>query len=662
VIPPEFVRTEREPVPETPLNYSYRFPVFATTVVVAVLLILAAYFTDRNGGVDEIGLFNPPYMALHFGKMTYPVHGYFNNMVVHPPVHYEMIALAMRAGLNSYYAEATPTLLMLLLAVALIAVGPFPGPVKIGLLYGLWVSMAIFGRAGIELFGMRPEGDIEASWMAGLVALESGRLEKWNLPKLFLGALLITYAASLHYYAVAGLAGVGIYMMWAYRDLGLAEARKPLLAMAAGGLLLGIPYLLLFVIPHRDAIYEMVAGTRTGGSVKGILEEHFNAYKAWGSGNLGNFLLTVPFWTMVPATLISTPILWSIRSTRGIALAALPLELFLLLFAWHKLPPYYIHEFGLYTAAVVAGALFLADRLLPRLPGRWMPYAAWPGIALLLGIGWWQLGKWQPLFRRSDLLTISTQPRVHEMEIARAAGMEMLGPNARVASRIGGWYASGASYLHDPSGDVVEPVTLPEGFVPYYFSQFDAVAENPHMSNANGGNDLHMTLLSWYLNGTLKLRGLFFAGHNDGLNYWLFTAKQPASVAAFGLERDQLSRFTEDPAGGDEMVTWVSPDSPELNRFCAQFHFYSIMYLPKARPDEVQQMIVAGLMRSGSVKLEEAMPPGSKIVQRIHGVLQKADLRVLLDKMKQVDRPIHFYARYENMPGVVPFPKPAKTP
>src|SRR5205085_1904904 len=153
----------------------------------------------RNGGVDEIGLFNPSYMALHFSKMTYPVHGYFNEMVVHPPVHYEVIALAMRAGFNSYYAEATPTLFMLLLGVALIAFGPFPGPVKIGLLYGLWVSMAFLGPTGQEIFGMRPEGDVEASWMAGLIALESGRLRKWNVPMLFLGALLLTYAGSLHY-------------------------------------------------------------------------------------------------------------------------------------------------------------------------------------------------------------------------------------------------------------------------------------------------------------------------------------------------------------------------------------------------------------------------------------------------------------------------------
>ena len=79
-----------------------------------VLLILSAYFSDRQGWVDEIGLFNPTYMNVHYGKISYPVHGYFDSMVVHPPVHYKMIAAFMSRGFTYYYAQATPTLLMCL--------------------------------------------------------------------------------------------------------------------------------------------------------------------------------------------------------------------------------------------------------------------------------------------------------------------------------------------------------------------------------------------------------------------------------------------------------------------------------------------------------------------------------------------------------------------
>ena len=45
-----------------------------------MLLVVAAYFSERDGDVDEIGLYNPTYMAVHYGKMTYPAHGYFTSM------------------------------------------------------------------------------------------------------------------------------------------------------------------------------------------------------------------------------------------------------------------------------------------------------------------------------------------------------------------------------------------------------------------------------------------------------------------------------------------------------------------------------------------------------------------------------------------------------
>lgn len=101
------------------------------------LLLLAAYFSDRRGGVDEIGLFNPTYVDLHYGKIAYPIYGDFDTMVVHPPLHYKIIAAFMRCGLTYYYAEATPALLMLLLGIVLVVDSPFPAPVKLGLLCGL---------------------------------------------------------------------------------------------------------------------------------------------------------------------------------------------------------------------------------------------------------------------------------------------------------------------------------------------------------------------------------------------------------------------------------------------------------------------------------------------------------------------------------------------
>ena len=46
-------------------------------------------------------------MAVHYGRMTYPIRGHPYNMVVHPPVHYLSIALLMKLGWSLYYAQAT---------------------------------------------------------------------------------------------------------------------------------------------------------------------------------------------------------------------------------------------------------------------------------------------------------------------------------------------------------------------------------------------------------------------------------------------------------------------------------------------------------------------------------------------------------------------------
>ena len=158
----------------------FREAVALLAVLVVALLLLSAYFTDRQGGVDEAGLFNPSYVDLHYGQVAYPIYHDFSGMVVHPPFQYKIIGTLMRWGFSYYYAEGTPTFLMSLIGVALIVWGPFEAPIKIGLLCGLVSAIAVFVNVGSELFGMRPEGHLNAAWMTGLIALESGRLLKWS--------------------------------------------------------------------------------------------------------------------------------------------------------------------------------------------------------------------------------------------------------------------------------------------------------------------------------------------------------------------------------------------------------------------------------------------------------------------------------------------------
>src|ERR1019366_1457285 len=99
-------------------------PVFVFACLVALLVLMGAYCTDRNGAVDEPGFLNPPYMLVHYGHLTFPTypHNAFFDLpvITHPPVHTMWIGLLGRLGLPVYYAEATPTVLLLLVAMAII--------------------------------------------------------------------------------------------------------------------------------------------------------------------------------------------------------------------------------------------------------------------------------------------------------------------------------------------------------------------------------------------------------------------------------------------------------------------------------------------------------------------------------------------------------------
>src|SRR5450755_1507974 len=118
--------------------------------------------------------------------------------------------------------------------------------------------------------------------------------------------------------------------------------------------------------------------------------------------------------TGIPLMVFSTVLLATVRSTRGVALASLPLQLGIFFFASHKPGVYLVHEIALFGAAVAVAGLALLDWLArrPHLPAR-SRSAAIPLAAALLG-AYLATGT-LPL--RSAVISA----RVHPAELARAA-------------------------------------------------------------------------------------------------------------------------------------------------------------------------------------------------------------------------------------------------
>jgi hypothetical protein len=140
--------------------------------------------------------------------------------------------------------------------------------------------------------------------------------------------------------------------------------------------------------------------------------------------------------------------------------------------------------------------------------------------------------------------TLSLQPKVHEVVVARAASRQILGPDARVSGRGAAWFASGAAHWADLETDLAPGRLWFDP--PAYFSNLDAVAGFPYGSNSG-------PLSSWYADGTLKLRGFFFGETNDQLHLVYLSARRVPQVVGYGARNGRLYRFQQDP-GGDYQV------------------------------------------------------------------------------------------------------------
>ncbi len=622
---------------ESKLMETERRCVFVFSCFVALLVLISAYCTDRNGTVDELGFLNPPYMLAHFGRMTFPVypfHGFFDLPVItHPPVHTFWIGLLWRIGFSPYYAEASVTVLLLLLSVAIIVRSAFPTPVKLGWLFAVGY-LAASGESLTLCFGTRPEGEIQAAWFCGLMLLEAGRLDTWNCPKLGAGALFLCWASGTHYYAGPAAAGVGVYLVWAIRTLGWKEAKPRVIAMCLGSGLFVLPYLALYVIPYYREISGTIRNTIGHGGIGLSVERHLALYKAWSGETYRPALVRWGMALGVPLLVFSTAILAAIRSTRGPALAALPLQLGIFLLVWRKMPYYIVHECVFFAGAIAIGLLVLSHYLLTRWKPKFEPVFA-PLSVVVLSIF---LVKGSPMLAETR---VTFQPKVHEMELSHAAGQRMLGLHARVGGRWWSWYGSGAEHWYDVEND------LHSGFLEFdpatYLRNVDAI--DTCFSADEPGRPT-----SWYADGTLKLRGFYFAETNPTLGCVLLSSPGVSWLTGYASANGQLYRFEQNDTGDYEVLSAVCQPGSYWND--PRRGIFSNALMLRDGPEANDSVVTVLAPRS---YFTPAGPIGRSCreVSSIRGTLILDDWKLLLDWSRQNERPMHFYREIENMPGYV---------
>ena len=627
-------------------------PVAIFAWFVASLVLIAAYASDRGGWVDELGFQNPPYMLAHFGKLTFPSYtgglSWGLPVIFHPPIHTYLIGSLCRLGLGIYYAEATPVVLLLLLAIVCIARGAFPAAVKLGLLFSVGYLMAVANAMPFtELFGTRPEGHVHAAWFCGLVLLESGRLANWNWRRLAAGAFLLTWASGTHYYAAFAFTGVAVYAVWAIRSLGWKEAKPRLAALCLGGCLFGIPYVVLYLLPHWKDIRGAMGVAPGQGALGAAIRWHTDRYREWAAlpHNLVPGLIRIPMAWLAPLLLYTTAILAAVRWTRGMALAALPLQLFLYMFSWHKLNEYLVSEVALFAGAVAIGVLVLVDWAARRLPAA-LQRRVLPVAAALLGV---YLTVGSPMLKAARL---SMEPRIHEVEVARAAAREILGPNARVGGDWGEWYASGATHFYNTQFDIRFAAL---GFDPRtYASNLDALVDCPDFCVSAS----LYSATGWFADGTLHLRGYYFGETNDQLQFVLLSAAQPAQLVGYASRNGQLYRFQQEAGGSYETISAVCPISPDVG--LTQWDWYAdwpgvfrtVLDVPDTSP-EAHRVLITLLAPKAIAEPAGWMAHNCREVSRIPGTLLLADRRAMVEQSRRNDPPMHFYRNLEQVPGYV---------
>jgi hypothetical protein len=451
--------------------------------------------------------------------------------------------------------------------------------------------------------------------------------------------------------------------------------------------LFGVPYLLIFVLPNWENIRKLTAQVQDMGGPN-ALQTHLYSYEvlskrladSWSARPLTTLLTYPVLQFKIPAILIATAILLTQPCTRGLAIGGLILPSFVLLFSRHKAigyTGYYTPEFLLYMVALVIGAIALVELLVKRLlRDNWQSVATW-AAAIALAI---------PVFTSIPTTLGFEQarltPRMDDLDVGRATGRELLGPNALMPYISGShWYTAGSDRWYPAQSDLSYPKYTQMDWQAY-LAQFEAVAVDDSHWNFN---TRAIPVPQWYVQGKLSLRGFFlnnrhsekatlssplaqficgesgqakgepsksgdrctfidYAKPEGSLSYLFLDEKRPTQVIGYGYARDgQLYRFEEENNGEYLFFSGVCASDREPDQTISFFLTFPLDQVGYTNP----HVINAILPYQRYSIARQTFLAGCKPREEIRGRLQTVDKQALLEKLSKEDQPIQFFRTLE---------------
>jgi len=607
---------------------------------------------------DEVVLYNPIYMYLHTGVMTYPAHHHFDDMTVHPPPHYLVIAWLMRLGLSLYHAAAVlPSLLFLVLCVLLLR-STFALHLRVSIAAGVFLSAFVWNYT----YTIRPDMDMALAWMTGLITLECSRQKGWDLKRLFLGSLLLAYASAAHYTGVLAASSVVFYIAWIWRTLPRPQAKRAAATAAVAVALIALPYLFLFVMPFRHGISEMFKATGAVGNVQGPLALHREAYRIWGGpygrspGQPLTQTMLQPLWvSLVPAAFVGPVLLALFRATRRLAVACLPLLFFIVFGAGHKLinyTGYFVPEFMIYFAGlfVIGGSLIaFATR------GWGWSFPGWlrcTGALVFTAV---------VVHEHPSICSLKARRDVDDLEIARAASRSIVGPGALVgAGSPDAWYIGGGDHFYEMTQEIEDRPTLAGLDLPSFFGSFPAIAVCPSRTWLTSNKE-RITLTSEFARGALKLRGFFFGDHYADTetltSLTLVSSRRTPPVKGFATDGKTIYQFDEAPGADWIYYAAVCPSTVLAHE---RIRFLSTLRLPgRDRSEYDPDTLIRTTVGPANWFTSRILPQmkACTVIDQVPVAAREISKQSLLAELHD-DVPMHFYRNANSAIAMAGYARP----
>ncbi len=365
-------------------------------------------------------------------------------------------------------------------------------------------------------------------------------------------------------------------------------------------------------------------------------------------------LLLPLWWLRVPAALAGPPLLFAFRSSRGLALAALPQVLFIVFAARHKqlgYTGYFIPEIIVYLAAVisilVAGMFFLLERI---------PSRAVTKALVLCG-----LAGFTALALHDKPVAVGSRLRfiwdLYDLDMGRAAGRDIVGADAFIGTTgMGAWYTGGAAQYCSLTPEILYTPTVAGIDFKKFFSRFDGLVMD-QQGSWNTWNKERIGLNSLYVSGDLHLKGFWFSDRRlswESGQSWMMYASTASPVRGYAAYDGRMYRFDQAQDGDSVFFCAVCPIK-ELNT-SGQFDFYGSTFFPlKTNADPRSGLdygdatpVIRTMLVSKEQFLRDVLPAAArcKVRDQIAGRLVKVDTAALLAQLRATDRPIRFYRNF----------------